>query len=57
MKREEIRIRDPFILADDDTKTYYMYGTTELGKNLDAYDKFSVYVSKDLENFEVFLVF
>ena len=58
MKREEIRIRDPFILADDDTKTYYMYGTTELGKNLDAYDKFSVYVSNDLENFDgPFVVF
>ena len=59
MKREEIRIRDPFILADEKTKTYYMYGTTDLKyDSYDSYPKFSVYVSKDLENFEgPFVVF
>ena len=59
MKREEIRIRDPFILADKKTKTYYMYGTTDLVYDSYAsYPKFSVYVSKDLENFEgPFVVF
>ena len=53
MKRNEIRIRDPFILADEKTKTYYMYGTTDL--EYDSYascPKFSAYVSKDLENFQ-----
>ena len=59
MKREEIRIRDPFILTDKTTKTYYMYGTTDLEYDSYAsYPKFSVYVSKDLENFEgPFIVF
>lgn len=58
MKREEIRIRDPFILADKDSRTYYMYGTTQLGDGLEAFDKFSVYTSKDLENFDgPFVVF
>lgn len=53
MKREEIRIRDPFILADKKTETYYMYGTTDLEK--DSYASrpvFSVYTSKDLEEFQ-----
>ena len=59
MKREEIRIRDPFILADKTTRIYYMYGTTDLAYDSYAsYPKFSVYVSKDLENFEgPFIVF
>ncbi len=57
MKKEEIRIRDPFILVEGDT--YYMYGTTDLPKpTIDAGNTFSVYVSKDLENFEgPFVVF
>lgn len=59
MKREEIRIRDPFILADKKTETYYMYGTTDLEK--DSYASrpvFSVYTSKDLEEFQgPFVVF
>ncbi len=56
MKKSEIRIRDPFILVDNDT--YYMYGTTDLGEGLDAKPYFSVYVSKDLENFDgPFIVF
>ena len=59
MKKTEIRIRDPFILADETTKTYYMYGTTDLVlDSYAAYPRFSVYVSKDLENFEgPFVVF
>ena len=52
-KREEIRIRDPFILTDGDEGCYYMYGTTNLKKgSLVAYPKFSVYKSYDLESFE-----
>ena len=49
MKREEIRIRDPFIYADKKTKTYYMYGTINGGA---SDSKFYVYTSKDLEEFE-----
>lgn len=55
MKREEFRIRDPFILADKKTQTYYMYGTTD---NCAPYPCFAAYTSKDLENFEgPFIVF
>lgn len=53
MKRQDIRIRDPFILTDKKTETYYMYGTTDLVyDSYDAKSRFSVYVSKDLENFD-----
>ena len=52
-KREEIRIRDPFILVDKSEKLYYMYGTTALEDNsLLARNSFDVYVSRDLEWFE-----
>ena len=53
LKREDIRIRDPYILPDHEQKCYYMYGTTalEIG-SLDAKNTFSVYRSTDLENFE-----
>ncbi len=54
MKREEIRIRDPFILTDEENGCYYMYGTTALPDPTDivAGNTFSVYKSYDLENFE-----
>ena len=53
LKREDIRIRDPFILTDFDTGCYYMYGTTDLEEGtLHAEPRFSVYKSYDLENFE-----
>ena len=49
-KREDIRIRDPFILPENGI--YYMYGTTDLEDgSLRARNTFSVYVSVDLENF------
>lgn len=53
LKRDEIRIRDPFILTDRENKCYYMYGTTALEKNsLQARNSFTMYKSYDLENFE-----
>lgn len=53
LKREEIRIRDPFILTDKENGCYYMYGTTALGVGtLAAKNTFSVYKTYDLENFE-----
>lgn len=57
IKREDIRIRDPFILVEGDT--YYMYGTIDLtGNSYETACRFSVYKSKDLENFEgPFVVF
>ena len=52
-KREEIRIRDPFILTDREAGCYYMYGTTDLEEGtLHAEPRFSVYKSYDLESFE-----
>ena len=53
LKREEIRIRDPFILTDREAGCYYMYGTTDLEDGtLHARPRFSVYKSRDLESFE-----
>ena len=53
LKRQDIRIRDPFILTDKKAGCYYMYGTTNLvDGSLVAYPKFSVYKSYDLESFE-----
>ena len=53
LKREDIRIRDPFIYTDFENQCYYMYGTTDLVKDcVDARNTFSVYRSTDLENFE-----
>lgn len=53
LKRENIRIRDPFILTDREAGCYYMYGTTDLEEGrLHARPRFSVYKSYDLELFE-----
>ena len=53
LKREEIRIRDPFILTDRENGCYYMYGTTALqNSTLAAKNTFSVYKTYDLENYE-----
>ena len=53
LKREDIRIRDPFIITDKKNGCYYMYGTTALKPGtLAATNTFSVYKSYDLENFE-----
>ncbi len=51
LKREDIRIRDPFILVDDGK--YYMYGTTALVEgSLSALPATYAYISSDLENFD-----
>ncbi len=53
LKRQDIRIRDPFILTDKENGCYYMYGTTDLCRgSLEAGNTFSVYKTRDLENFE-----
>ena len=53
LKREEIRIRDPFIYTDVENGCYYMYGTTSVfDGEIAAGASFSVYKSYDLENFE-----
>ena len=45
---DTFRIRDPFILADDATKTYYMYETTDPYKGRPYARGVSVRTSKDL---------
>lgn len=53
LKREDIRIRDPFIYTDRENGCYYMYGTTSCKDNtLESRSTFSVYKSYDLESFE-----
>ncbi len=53
LKKEDIRIRDPFILTDTENGCYYMYGTTDLAPHsLHTGTTFSVYKTADLEHFE-----
>lgn len=53
IKREDLRIRDPFIYTDKKNGCYYMYGTTALDNgSIAARNSFSCYKSYDLENFE-----
>ncbi|MBE6689967.1 MAG: glycoside hydrolase [Ruminococcaceae bacterium] len=52
LKKEDIRIRDPFIFTDKEHNCYYMYGTTALlSDSLHTVGSFSVYKSEDLEHF------
>jgi len=50
---EDIRIRDPFIVADEESKTYFMYAQTgtRLGEK-DTINGVETYKSKDLKNWE-----
>ena len=52
MKKEDIHIRDPFILTDTGSKTYYLYGTTDLNCWDGVCTGFDVYSSNDLEEYE-----
>ena len=53
IKRENLRIRDPFILTDSQVGCYYMYGTIDLKPSgLHTFPVFSVCKTYDLENFE-----
>ncbi|MBE7087243.1 MAG: glycoside hydrolase [Clostridiales bacterium] len=51
MKRDEIRIRDPFVLVDNKSKKYYLYGTTCLIEGYKTERRLCVYESSDLETF------
>ena len=53
IKRDELRIRDPFIYTDKKQGCYYMYGTTALeDSSIRSMPSFSCYKSYDLESFE-----
>jgi hypothetical protein len=51
--RSQVRIRDPFVLPDPESKTYYIYSSTDWGSEVEQQTKaVIVYRSKDLENWE-----
>lgn len=50
LKNSEIRIRDPFVLLDNDR--YYLYGTTDENPWEGKAQGFNAYVSEDLEHWE-----
>lgn len=52
IKREDIQIRDPFILKDESSKLYYLYGTTDKNPWYGLAEGFDVYISDDLEVWE-----
>ena len=52
MKSSEIRIRDPFILSDAKSGTYYLYGTTDKLPWGGPGEGFDVYAGRDLVNWE-----
>ena len=49
IKSSEIRVRDPFILADNITQTYYLYSSIN-NRTQDEGQGVEVYTSKDLQN-------
>ena len=52
LKREDIRIRDPFIFTDKENGCYYMYGTTACKEgSLSTEPTLTVYKTEDLEHF------
>lgn len=51
--RSQIRIRDPFVLPDPASQTYFIYSSTDWGSESEQRQKaVIVYRSKDLENWE-----
>ncbi|MDK2789149.1 MAG: arabinan endo,5-alpha-L-arabinosidase [Epulopiscium sp.] len=53
MKRENIYIRDPFIVPVKEEKKYYMFGTTDINCwNDEKATGFDYYTTSDLKNFE-----
>jgi len=51
--RSQIRIRDPFVLPDPATRTYFIYSSTDWGGAAEQKRKAVIaYRSKDLENWE-----
>lgn len=50
MKLSDIRLRDPFVFADPESKTYYLYGTSDTDPWFGKGEGFRVWNSTDLEN-------
>ena len=49
MRNTDIRIRDPYIVADKETKQYYLFGTTDSDPWNGEGEGFKVYRSENLE--------
>ncbi|WP_042456055.1 glycoside hydrolase family 43 protein [Neobacillus dielmonensis] len=52
LTNNDIRIRDPFILVDQESRSYFMYGTTDQNVWEGNAVGFDAYKSGDLENWE-----
>lgn len=53
IKRENIYIRDPFVVPVYEEKKYYLFGTTDINCwNNEKATGFDYYITSDLENFE-----
>ena len=52
MKKEDIQIRDPFILPIAATQEYYLFGTTDKDCWKGPAEGFDCYRSSDLEDWE-----
>lgn len=52
LKRVEIQIRDPFVVPDRESKSYYLFGTTDPEPWYGKGEGFLVYRSGDLEEWE-----
>jgi len=54
LRRADFHIRDPFVVVDEDTHTYYLYASANMGAfgKIEGSAKFGVmaYTSKDLQN-------
>lgn len=52
LTKEQIQIRDPFVLTDKAEEKYYLYGTTDTNVWEGKATGFDVYVSEDLDRWE-----
>jgi arabinan endo-1,5-alpha-L-arabinosidase len=52
LKRDQIQIRDPYVLRDDSHNCYYLYGSTDTNIWQTQATGFDAYRSADLENWE-----
>jgi len=52
IRREEIQIRDPFVLPMEKEKKYYLFGTTDKNAWNGKATGFDVYISENLQNWD-----
>ena len=52
IKRQDLRIRDPYVFVDKNNSCYYLYGSINLENSYKTSPTFWVYKSYDLESFE-----